>query len=557
MSKRHTRNHFFLADRGRVVGDVERVATPSEMARDFRFSQLVPGTPPGNSDALLVALKEVMTGTDPVADGHIPAGFTYLGQFVDHDLTRDRTQIAFGEHVPFDKLTQGRSPALDLDSLYGDGPGQVGSSAFFMPDGIHFRMGITSPSGPTPEAQKPLDGFDLPRRGAGGPSEEARMALIGDERNDENLAVAQTHLAFLRFHNAVADLLASRGVPSSLLFEKAREMVVKHYQFMLKSDFLPRIIVADVLDDVFSNGRKFFEVGSTDAPTMPLEFSVAAYRLGHSMIRDKYDWNAVFGPNGAIGDFGTLKNLFQFSGTSGNLNPGTDIDNPVAGTFETLPTNWVADWTRLFDFAADGLPELAPEPGHAVNMARPIDIRLTDPLKTLPPGSFGARGAGIPDGDPRRNLAFRNLVRGKMVHLATAQQIVTAMRNMNLDITPLTSAQILGEDFDNWSEDLKNELVTETPLWFYILREAGLNEGRLGPIGGRIVAEVFHRAMEGSRISLLRDPFFRPELGREAEKFRMTDLLTLAYKADRGELRPLSPGASRPSLESTRPVGFP
>jgi hypothetical protein len=289
---------------------------------------------------------------------------------------------------------------------------------------------------------------------------------------------------------------------------------------------------------------------------MPLEFSVAAYRLGHSMIRQKYDWNAVFGPGALVGDEGTLLNLFQFSGTSGNLNAGTNLNDPIAGTNETLPTNWIADWTRLFDFVADGLPELAPEPGHSVNMARPIDIHLTDPLKDLPLGSFGARGTEIPKGDLRLNLAFRNLVRGRMVHLATAQQVVHAMQGLGISITPLTSQEILGTEFGDLSAELQTELVTETPLWFYILREAGLNGGKMGLIGGRIVAEVFHRAMEGSRISLLRDTSFQPSLGRKAGEFRMTDLLTLAYDATAGDLRPLSPTAPRPPASGTRPVGF-
>jgi hypothetical protein len=549
MTRRHTRIHYYLANKGMICGEVERPATPAEEARAFRFSRIVESGTPASSDALLEALADRMTEAAPDTDSDIPAGYTYLGQFVDHDLTRDRTQVGFGGAVPVEDLVQARSPALDLDSVYGEGPGHAASTAFYQADGVRLRLGTSKSSGPpaTPVATLDLDGFDLPRKGASGPAEEARQALIADPRNDENLAVAQTHLAFLRFHNKVCDRLAAAGTPSAVLFERARETVVKHYQWMLRFDFLPRIVDPAIVTDVFSLGRRFFEVGATGFPTMPVEFSVAAYRLGHSMIRDKYDWNAVFGPGGSIGDFGTLDNLFRFSGTSGNLSPGSDLDNPLDGTFERLPTNWVSDWTRMFDFAQEGVPALAPEAGHVVNMARPIDIRLTDPLRVLPLGSFGARGGGVSVPAAQRNLAFRNLVRGRMVRLATAQEVVKAMQDAGIAITPLTSAQIIGAEFAGLPQALKDELVTATPLWFYVLREAGLNGGRMGSIGGRIVAEVFHRAIEGSRISILRDPFFTPTLGRVANMFRMTDLLGIAFDGAAGEMRPLSQNAPRPT----------
>lgn len=565
MAIRHNRNLFYLADSRHMCGEVDRPATPAEQQRAFRFSRIVESGTPAPSDALLEALADGMTRQAPDADGPIPAGFTYLGQFVDHDLTRDRTQVSFGTSVPPDQLVQARSPALDLDSVYGEGPQAASSAAFYQADGVRLKLGTTKASGAPPIESLDLDGFDLPRKGASGPADEARQALIADPRNDENLAVAQTHLAFLRFHNKVCDRLAA-STPSALLFDRARETVVKHYQWMLRFDFLPRIVDQAIIDDVFSMGRRFFEVGAQGFPTMPIEFSVAAYRLGHSMIRDIYDWNAVFGPGGSIGDFGTLENLFRFSGTSGNLSPfgaggppsgPSDINNPIDGSFERLPTNWVADWTRLYEFSVDGVPALAPEAGHSVNKARPLDIRLTDPLRTLPLGSFGARGGGLAVPPAQLNLAFRNLVRGRMVRLATGQEMVNAMQDAGIAVQPLTAAEIIGAEFAGLSQALKDELVVATPLWFYVLREAGLRGGKMGSIGGRIVAEVFHRAMEGSNISILRDPFFEPTLGRVANTFRMTDLLGLAYDATRGELRPLSVNAPRPTAAQMKPAGDP
>jgi hypothetical protein len=122
------------------------------------------------------------------------------------------------------------------------------------------------------------------------------------------------------------------------------------------------------------------------------------------------------------------------------------------------------------------------------------------------------------------------------------------------DVKILTPEQILGDDLDSLSDAQRDELTSATPLWFYVLREASLNTvdrpgtGRLGAVGGRIVAEVFHRAIEGSRMSILRDQGFTPSLGPIPGVFRMTDLLRVAYDATKGELRPLSPSANRPAV---------
>jgi hypothetical protein len=541
MALRHERKHFFLADDRTMRGEVRRVATASERSRSFRFSEIVPGSTPAPSDQLLEALALAMTSESQDGDGDIPAGFTYLGQFLDHDLTRDRTDRPFNSPVTSpDQLRQARSPALDLDALYGFGPTDPTDRVFYADDGVSLILGRTQQSGPPPVATAALDGFDLPRLGADAADPaQVRHARIPDPRNDENLAVAQTHLAFMRLHNKVCNDLSGE-TPSAMLFEQARAIVIKHYQWLIMKDYLPRIVDPSIVEDVFSRGRQVFEVDAVDFPTMPIEFSVAAFRLGHSMIRESYEWNAVFNQGGPFGVTGTLDNLFRFSGTSGNLSPGTDVDDPIAGTFERLPTNWVADWTRLYDFARAGEPDLAPE--GSLNFARPIDTHLTNPLALLPLGSFDARGTSVTPLE--RNLAFRNLVRGRMVGLATGQEVATEFQNLGVSLDPLTPSQIVG-DLD-LSDQLSSELTGATPLWYYILREAELNDGRLGAVGGRIVAETFHRAMEGSDVSVLRDPSFLPHLGTRPGTFEMTDLLQVAYDASKGELRPLSPDAPRP-----------
>jgi hypothetical protein len=478
----------------------------------FRFSRIGPkGEPLGPALTKKLAIAMVQGGG---GQGDIPAGYTYLGQFVDHDLTFDRTDVELGEDVTPAQLVQGRSPRLDLDSLYGVGPANPASARFYEDDGLHLKVGDTIKIGPDASKKK----HDLPRVAG------ARTALIPDPRNDENLIVAQTHMAMIRFHNKVVDDLAS--TPLAQRFRKARKLVTMHYQWLLRHDYLPRIVEPAVLDDVFTNGRKLVEPDAepTAVPTMPLEFSVAAFRLGHSMIRDSYNWNRRFPGTG-----GSLFYMFDFSGLGGTL-----------GGQLRLLSNWLADWRRMYDFAAGGHPELTPPGGVAkVNQAKRIDTLLTDPLRNLPPGTFNGP-ANIPFNDPRANLAFRNLTRARMVKLATGPQMVTKLNNKGVPITALTKAQLLdgngGAALAGLTATQQNALTTKAPLWFYVLREAELNDGVLTGVGARIVAETFHRAMEGSNFSIVRNTNFAPSLGR-GNTFEMTDLLLHAF----GDVKGLNP----------------
>ncbi len=486
----------------------------------FRFSRMGPsgtGLQLGEPNRKKIAAAMVEGGG---GFGQIPAGYTYLGQFVDHDLTADKTTVTLDQQISPTLLLQGRSPSLDLDSLYGAGPQDAESAKFYEADGLHLKVGKTVAIGD--DAAR--DGFDLPR-GAGSTAEDKRKAVIPDHRNDENLAVAQTHLAFIRFHNRVVDTLPA-AVPRGQRFAQAREQVTKHYQWMLRTDYLPRICAEGAVNQVFSNGRKAFEVGAapTDVPTMPIEFSIAAFRLGHAMIRRKYNWNRRF-DNGE----GTLELLFEFSGTSGGF-----FGEP------RLPSNWIADFRRLYDFNEVNRADLV-VPAGKFNRATRIDTTLVDPLKNLPPASFGS--SGMAENHPKRNLAFRNLTRARMVRLATGQQMATLLKNKGVNVTKLTKVQLRdgknGVNLDGLTQPQREALLKDTPLWFYILREAELNSGKLKGVGARIVAETFHRAIEGSQTSIVRDPTWRPTLGPNSNTFRMVDLLLVAFEGKKNLLAPL------------------
>jgi hypothetical protein len=351
------RDSFFVVGEGvlefgRDSGlSVRRPLTGEELRR-FRFSRLGPEGPLVD-EATRTAVTGAITVTGGQPDAAVPAGFTYLGQFVDHDLTMDRTETQLGEDVTLDELLQGRSPALDLDSVYGRGPTDRHDRVFYQRDGVQLKVGRTSASTfPDDRVNVELEGFDLPRAGGtAGTRADRRTPLIPDPRNDENLAVAQTHLAFIRFHNRVVAELALKGLSGHRLFTAARDEVVRHYQWMLRTDFLPRVVDPAIVAEVFAGGRRFFEAPgrgrgrSGQPPTMPLELAVAAYRMGHSMVRGEYEWNRVFTAAGP-GARATLLQLFTFTGVAGNFAPGSglpELDDPNSAPWTRCPPT--GSWT--------------------------------------------------------------------------------------------------------------------------------------------------------------------------------------------------------------------
>ncbi len=536
MAHHHGSESYFVEGEGllgEAVGgrDVRAIATAASgdgaPPPPFRFSRMGPkGQGKQQTEAIHKKLAQAMTRGGG-GNGSMPAGYTYLGQFVDHDLTFDVSTVKLGDSVTPAELLQDRSPALDLDSLYGAGPGDPESVKFYS-DGVHLKVGSTSAFGGGDLIAR--DGYDLPR-GTSGSNAAKRVAVIPDKRNDENLAIAQTHLAMIRFHNKVVDSFPN-AMPATEKFTKARERVTKHYQWLLRNDYLPRIVAPAVVNDVYNNGRKVFEknADATKVPTMPIEFSIAAFRLGHSMIRDAYDWNAEF-----PGQEGTLDFLFTFSGLSGNMFGGPK-----------LPANWTVDWRRMYDFKKDlNKDDLKPPAG--VNKAMRIDTRLANTLSFL-----RQQTTGDPDNAPpiHADLAFRNLERAKMVKLATGQQMAAFMRQRGVNVKTLTKPQLRdgngGAKLDNLTQAQRDAVLKNTPLWFYILREAELNGGKLTGVGGRIVAETFHRAMQGSTFSIVRDPGFKPSLGPDNKTFRMTDLLMVAFESKKNLLAPLGNNRGAP-----------
>jgi hypothetical protein len=220
------------------------------------------------SDDALAALLQVMRETGSLGDNpSIPAGYTHLGQFIDHDITFDPTSLLDKIEDPH-ALGSFRTPRFDLDSLYGSGPEDqpfLYESRGGPDDGVRLLVGAEP---------------DLPRNQDG-------RALIGDPRNDESIIVAQLHLLFLRFHNKVVDHLRTHDdLEDTELFREARRTVCWHYQWIVAHDFLPRVVGEDMVDAAMQE-RTCYTCESD--PFIPVEFSGAAYRFGHSMVRDTYD----------------------------------------------------------------------------------------------------------------------------------------------------------------------------------------------------------------------------------------------------------------------------
>jgi hypothetical protein len=460
-----------------------RGQAPSAAARDGRFGYMFPDlSHPDPGDDAIEALATSMIALAGTSDQipKVPAGYTYLGQFVDHDITFDPTSKLRRENDPR-ALVDFRTPRFDLDSLYGSGP----ADQPFLYDwtwaphpGVKLLVGWNAPdSGLAP--------IDLPRNQQG-------RALIGDGRNDENLIVSQLTLLFIRFHNKVVDRLdgGERSMGSTALFEAAQRAVRWHYQWIVTHDYLPKI-VGDVATAVLHPGvgdapptveRRFYKW--RDRPFMPVEFSAAAFRFGHSMVREDYTLNG--GPNVPI---------FRPRGECG----------PHLGGFRPLPAALEIGWEHFFQTT-----HTRPQ------RSQRIDPSLATPLSTLPPDEAA--------------LARLNLQRGQALGLPAGLDVAHAM-----GAPKLSEEQLLKPLGDALDHEIRAALLRATPLWYYILREAEVLGGtgiHLGPVGARIVAEVLVGLLEADPNSYLStQPTWKPTLpSADHDDFTMADLVRFTLR---------------------------
>lgn len=449
-----------------------------EVSDDLRTQIAELGAPGGLLDPL-DALEEgaVRLITEPELSINNPnnpahtAGTTFIGQFLDHDITRDAGST-LGQKASLRRSVNLRSARFDLDSVYGGGPSE--SPGLYEPSDLAlFRV----ESGGLFE--------DLPRT-----SDE--QAIVGDPRNDENLIIAGLQVAFLKFHNAIVERMrASGATDSDVVFADARLLAQRHYQWLILHQFLPQYVGQAMVDDVTTGGRRFY---TDDQPSIPVEFQTSAYRFGHSMIRPSYRANLA-GDNGEP-FFGMVFDPSQFG--------VADPDDMSGG--HRAPRRFIG-WQTFFDFG-DG--EVKPN--------KRIDTHISTPLFQLPMGTIStARGEPIGP----LSLATRNLLRHITWGIPSGERVAQMM----------SAAQLAPQDLADIS-DVAPLLAGRTPLWLYILREADImaDGEHLGPVGGRIVAEVFIGLLQMDPSSILNTPDWRPTLGSIDGDggFRMADLLTVA-----------------------------
>jgi hypothetical protein len=477
-----------------TLGSFAQAAEPVRPDRFGRMFLLPPFAPP--TDAIRTALLELgkpgglmdakddltaspfALATDPALSLNNPnnpahtLGTTFMGQFLDHDMTFDRTS-RLGEPTAPRSSPNARTPAFDLDSVYGDGP--AGSPQLYDPaDPVKFRI----ESGGLFE--------DLPREPL------SHRAIISDPRNDENLVIAGLQAAFLLFHNRMVDRLrAQTPAPANdQLFAEARRLTTWHYHWLILKEFLPLYVGQPLVDDILAKGRRYYRPRYNEA-FIPVEFQIA-YRFGHSMVRPSYPVNGN-GNNGA--PFAAM--VFDPAG-EGSADP-VDMRGGARA-----PRRFIA-WQNFFDFG-DG-------------RARPnknIDTKISTPLFNLPLIT-------IASGMSPTSLAQRNFLRHLTWSIPSGQAIA---RHMGVPALSGADLADIGKVHPHFSR--------YTPLWFYVLREAEVREGgqRLGPVGGRIVGEVLVGLLQSDPASYLNaQPGFLPTVptrtGRP-EDFRMADFLEFA-----------------------------
>jgi hypothetical protein len=408
------------------------------------YGRLFPNQPFRPRRQRLEKLAERMfeDGDSPNGFSSIPSGYTYLGQFITHDLSFEQLPPD-GDPVDPEEVQNGREPRLNLDSLYGGGP--EGSPDFYEGDGAGMRVGWSNLA----------HGEDLPRQANG-------LAMINDSRNDENVIIAQLHLAFIKFHNRVVDVIRRRtGLKGVPLFAAAAKSVRHHYQWAVVHDFLPRFVTRNLIQTEFD--RKDGGIFAGGEPFMPIEFSAAAFRFGHSMVRRQY----------------MLEPWFSFPILSDD-----DRQQDLKGGHERRAGTLITDWSVFF--------------GPEAQLARKIDVRVVRALEKVP------MGPGRLDSLPRVDLqkAWRLGLRAGQT-VADALELPDDQRLEPGHFGELKQAPADVQEFS-----------VETPLWYYCLKEAEhfQNGSALGPVASRIVAQVVIGLLRADPQSYLhKQPAFQPD----------------------------------------------
>jgi hypothetical protein len=425
------------------------ICPPYRLSRPDRYCRLLPPFrhpgDPKEVTAHLMQLAESMYKApikmlDEVPDSttlpFAPAAYTYFGQFIMHDLTYDDTPFRSAGLREPEKTVNHRTPRLDLDSVYGDGP--FSPKHHHLYKGIFFRLGETKNQNQA-EFDVPLDNNGLP--------------MIADERNCENAIMRQVHVMFMRLHNLTVKNLDKGGMSDKTLFDAARTLVRWQFQWLVRKDFLPKVCATAVCEAVIEKNQRLIH-WPAGRFSIPVEFAQAAARFGHSMVKATYTLSKPSGNARPVKV--PLTSLFIRPGRKGPIDPAHAVE-----------------WHHFMS---------------SRQTAQDMDIFLADDLSRVPDESIDPFVTSPMPHEPHM-LAIRTLARGAATRLPTGQQIRVALE---------PNAILEGPNTDSvWKELHKLGFDNETPLWYYLLFEAGANgkRARLGTIGSRLVVEVIEAAL--------------------------------------------------------------
>jgi hypothetical protein len=446
-------------------------------------------------------------------DSNIPAAYTYFGQFVNHDISfmdakkpenstdagvlGDDMQLApWPENKIHTDIKNKRASILDLDCLYGLIPSEKEEERTPPPPSESnpemIKLGLVSKSGDRPPGKTDNDDYDLLRGGMSKEPKFDRAAFIPDPRNDTHLIVSQLHVAFLRAHNNL--------VKDGNSFKQARRILRDCYHWAIVHDFLMRIADPVIVKQVLESKDRLYKPPQQGPFSLPLEFTVAAFRFGHSMVRKGYYVSDT-------ARFVLLNRLYMLIIMGKDLKPKPGLGYP------SLPENMIIQWEAFL-------------PGTDVkNKARQINTRIVEPLFNL------LDETNVPV-NGELSIAVQDLKRGYMFRLPTGQAVAKELGITN----PITSKEIEDNACTVNEAQVKaltrseTQLSSHTPLWFYILAEAAIRGkgNQLGPVGSRLVAEVFIGLIRRIPDSFLHTGWKPGHLGFNKDEFTITDLLRLA-----------------------------
>ena len=414
----------------------------------------------------------------PTVSADLPAVFTFVGQFIDHNLTMNAIDLFVDQTG---SVRNGASPMIDLDSVYGSRTTGTGvDTSMIFDDAGRFSL-VAVPGTP---------GFDLPRTEMSLPPgpivhvPSAFTAHIFDSRNDENQIILQIHILLERVHNKlIADnKLNTAGLSKDEVIATVRKEVVANWQTVVLQDYLPRVIAAATLIDVLGQIRQvnfgnlkykpLLDLASAALVVqLPHEWAIG-FRFGHSQLRPQYHLNSGGGASVPL-----------FNNYTGNPG-GEDLRGSVK-----LPAAHVIDWAEFY-------PDVPPEKTPDCDRSLRIDGKVTPPVFNLPESA-------IPDTIKEvGNLPQRNLIRSRSIGVVSGEELYDFYTTsaggppVALHGPKLTPSEVAPKDahhlFMHDVDPQTMQAVFKTPLWYYILKEAEQqgNSRTLGALGSRLVAEV-------------------------------------------------------------------